>query len=83
MSEFAVPLMEQYHKFAVFMDWVMARPMTKYAQWYYKKNRYGWIFKPIVIFWTVLWGEWGQKIPQAKKYYREESLALKAGCKNA
>lgn len=83
MSEFAVPLMEQYHKFAVFMDWVMARPMTKYAQWYYKKNRYGWIFKPIVIFWTGLWGEWGQKIPQAKKYYSEESLALKAGCKNA
>ena len=71
MSEFAVPLMEQYPKFAKFMDWVMARPMTKYAQWYYGKNCYGWIFKPIAIFWTGLWGEWGMKIPQAKKYYNE------------
>jgi hypothetical protein len=80
MSEFAVPLMEQYHKFAVFMDWVMARPMTKYAQWYYKKNWYGWIFKPIVTFWTGLWGEWGKKIPQAKKYYSKESISLEMGC---
>ena len=72
MSEFAVPLMETYPKFAKFMDWVMARPMTKYAQWYYGKNRYGWIFKPIANFWTWLWGEWGE-LPQAQKYYKEMS----------
>ena len=72
MSEFAVPLMEKYKWFKVFMDCAMARPMTKYAQWYCKRNKYGWIFKPIVNFWITLWNEWGMQIPQAQKYYSGE-----------
>ena len=74
MSQWAVPLMESYPKFAKFMDFAMARPMTKYAQWYYGKSKYGWIFKPIVFFWTGLWGEWGKKVKEARRFYRMSEI---------
>lgn len=74
MSEWFVPLMKLHPRLRKFIDLVIFTPMTRYAEWYYGKNWYGWIFKPIVIFATGLWGEWGKRIPQARRYYMWESL---------
>jgi hypothetical protein len=77
MSEWFVPLMKVHPRFRRFIDFVIFDPMTKYAEWYYGKNKYGWIFKPIATFATGLWGEWGKKIPQARKYYMFDGQILK------
>ena len=55
MSNWLVPLMKKYPLVKKVVRKIMTQPMTKYAQWCYGKNKYGWIFYLPSLFWGCVW----------------------------
>jgi len=51
-----VPLMRKYKWFKRLIRNEMTRPLKYYSQWYYGEDKIGFIFWPIKVFWTKLWG---------------------------
>lgn len=55
MSSWLVPLMKKKSWVKKLTKALITQPMTKYAQWYYGKNRYGWMFYPSSLLIGTLW----------------------------
>lgn len=55
MSIWLVPLMRKYSFVKQFVKYIILRPLTIYADWYYGENHYGWVFYPIKMVMTNLW----------------------------
>jgi len=49
-----VPLMRKSKVFKWIITKTFADPLVCYGKWYYKENKYGWIFSPIKNFWLNL-----------------------------
>jgi len=50
-----VPLMRKHEIFKQILRLAMTKPLKSYANWYYKQNRYGFIFWPIAKGWVNYW----------------------------
>lgn len=54
MANWLVPLMKKNIIVQKFIKYFMTTPLSKYAEWYFNKNNYGWIFWPFKI-WVTTW----------------------------
>ena len=61
MAFWLVPLMREHKWVKSLVRYTMTRPLTKYAEWYYGKNWYGWVFIPSKL-WVVIWNVYGKII---------------------
>lgn len=80
-SEISVPLMK--NKVAKFlMKWLCLKPLGAYADFFFGKNRWGFLLSPIGFFWIGLWVTIGATIAKyidlslSDYKYRQELMAL-------
>jgi hypothetical protein len=60
LAEVLVPLMRRYKVFQKLIEWTFAYPAVKYGEWYYGRNKWGWVFTPLKYFWLGLFEILGQ-----------------------
>ena len=60
LAEVLVPLMRRYKLFQKLIEWTFAYPAVKYGEWYYGRNKWGWVFTPFKYFWLGLFEILGQ-----------------------
>jgi len=59
MAKWLVPAMN--NKFIKrFVKFIMVDPMAKFAEYYYKNDRCGYLYAPISLFWAFTWGHLGR-----------------------
>jgi len=51
MAKVLVPLMRKSKVFKQIIAWTFADPLVAWGEWYYEKNKWGWIMSPIKNFW--------------------------------
>lgn len=51
MAKVLVPLMRKSKVFKQVVAWTFADPLVAWGEWYYGKNKWGWIMSPIKNFW--------------------------------
>jgi len=51
MAKVLVPLMRKSKVFKQIVAWTFADPLVAWGEWYYGKNKWGWIMSPIKNFW--------------------------------
>jgi hypothetical protein len=61
MASWLVPLMKRSRLIKNIIRYSMTKPLGKYADWYYGKNHYGWIFTPNKLFWVGIWDIYGRR----------------------
>lgn len=54
MAKWLVPLMQKYNIIQKSIKYSMTTPLSKFAEWRYKQNKYGFIFWPFKI-WVLIW----------------------------
>jgi len=57
-----VPLMRRSKLFKCLVRFLLTQPLTKYAEWKYGDNSYGFLFKPLAFFWIGVWKNLGRYI---------------------
>ncbi len=57
-----VPLMKRFKTIQLLVKHLMTTPLSKYAEFCYKKNKYGFIFKPLVTTWECIWSGLGKLV---------------------
>ena len=62
MASWLVPLMKRHRWVKEMVRFTMTRPLSRYAEWYYGQNSYGWVMWPLKSFWTSTWGFYGKLI---------------------
>ena len=55
MAKHIVPLMKKYRPIQFLVRFFMTKPMTIFARWLGWKNRLGFVFLPVAMFWLVTW----------------------------
>ena len=51
MAKVLVPLMRKSKVFKQIVAWTFADPLVAWGEWYYGKNKWGWLMAPIKNFW--------------------------------
>ena len=67
LAEVLIPLMQKSKIFKAIIVLTFADPAVHYAKWYYKQNKWGWIFTPLKVFWMTLFNVLGTN----KKFVRK------------
>lgn len=60
MAKWLVPLMKRNKFIKNIIRLTMTQPLGKYADYFYGKNNYGWLFYPTKI-WTLIWNIYGRR----------------------
>ena len=51
MAKVLVPLMRKSKVFKQIVAWTFADPLVAWGEWYYGKNKWGWLMSPVKNFW--------------------------------
>lgn len=55
MSRWLVPAMRVFGFSRCATNLLLIKPLTCYGEWFYGNNRFGWVFKPVEVFWMKVW----------------------------
>lgn len=55
MSRWLVPMMRSGGTIRTLTNHLLVKPLTKYGEWYYGKNKTGWVFWPVKQAWFKIW----------------------------
>jgi predicted phage tail protein len=55
MAKWLVPLMKKYYLVQNFVKYSMTTPLSRFFEWHFEQNKYGFIFWPFKI-WIAIWG---------------------------
>lgn len=55
MSKWLVPMMRVSRVSRTLANHLLVQPLTRYGEWFYGKNRTGWVFWPVKQVWFKIW----------------------------
>jgi hypothetical protein len=55
MSRWLVPAMRVSGFSRKLANHLLVKPLTKYGEWYYGKNKLGWVYWPVKQIWFKIW----------------------------
>jgi hypothetical protein len=61
MSKWLVPMMRVSRVSRTLANHLLVKPLTRYGEWFYGKNKTGWVFWPVKQLWFKIWELTGKR----------------------